>query len=131
MKRVGFFSDLPHGSADGPSLSELIGRLDEDTADRIAEYLYAGTVILPTLGTRCFDVLSDGKEDIGPLEILSDGEWAWPSDLPYFVAKYHVGLPEAFVEHAGDHGWKPPKLSDEKLALAADSLIEGEPDAAD
>jgi hypothetical protein len=130
VRSVGFFADLQHGSADDHSLAELIGRLDEDTADSMAKYLSAGTVILPTLGSRCVDVLSDTKDDIGPLAICSDGDWAWPSDLPFFVAKYHVGLPQEFVEHARDHDWRPPQLSEEELAAAVDSLLGSEPDAA-
>jgi hypothetical protein len=127
VKRIGFFADLHHGSADEHSLTELIGRLDQDTADNTAKYLSAGTSILPTMGTRCVDVLSDDKDDIGRLEIRSDGEWAWPSDLPFFVAKYRVGLPQAFIEHARDRDWRPPQLSEEELIAAVDNLMGRKP----
>jgi hypothetical protein len=128
VKRVGFFADLHHGSVEEHSLTELIGRLDEETAESMARYLTAGTSILPTMGTRCVDVLSDDKDDIGRLEIRSDGEWAWPSDLPFFVAHYHVGLPQAFIEHARDRDWSPPQLSDEELIVAVDNLMGRKPD---
>jgi hypothetical protein len=123
MRRIGFFSDLPHGDAISQSLSEVVGRLSKDLADHVAEYLRAGTVILPTFGTRCFDVLSESNEDIGPLAVCSDGEWAWPSDLPFFVTKYQVDLPVAFIKHARQRGWRPPNLSEEDIVIAVDGLI--------
>jgi hypothetical protein len=123
MKLVGFFSELPHGSPDGPSLAAAVGQLDDDTASHVAGYLNAGTVIVPTLGTRCVDVLSDEKPDIGPLAICSDGEWAWPSDLGFYVLKYRVGLPVEFIDHARQRGWHPPKLSPEEISIAANDLV--------
>jgi hypothetical protein len=123
MKLVGFFSELPHGMPDGPSLAAAVGQLDEDTARHLAEYLDAGTVIVPTLGSRAFDVLSEERTDIGRLAICSDGEWAWPSDLGFYVAKYRVGLPTEFIDHARRHDWQPRGLSPEEIAAAADDLV--------
>ena len=123
MKLVGFFSELPHGSSDGPSLAAAVGQLDDDTARHVAGYLNAGTVIVPTLGTRCFDLLSEEKPDIGPLAIHSDGEWAWPSDLGFYVAKYRVGLPAEFIDHARQRGWRPPELSAEEISAATNDLV--------
>lgn len=123
MKYVGFFSELPHGSPDGPSLVAAVGQLDDDTAGHMAGYLNAGTVIVPTLGTRCVDVLSDDETDIGPLAICSDGEWAWPSDLGFYVARYRVGLPAAFIDHARQLGWQPPELSADEISAAAIDLV--------
>ena len=112
MHHLGFFRDLPHGSPDEVALASVIGQLDERIAQNVAAFLRRGTVVTPTLGTRCYDVLSDGHEDIGPLEILSDGVWTWPSDTAYFVEKYRVLVPSDFIQHAERCGWVPPQLVD-------------------
>ena len=119
MHRLGFFRDLSHGSPNEVALASVIGQLDERVAQNVAAFLRKGTVVTPTLGERCYDVLSEAREDIGPLEILSDGEWAWPSDTAYFVEKYRVLVADAFIEHAERCGWAPHQLVDNETENAA------------
>jgi hypothetical protein len=65
-----------------------------------------------------FDALEEKSEPIGSLEILTDGVYAWPSDLVYYITKYHVRISSKFVEHMQEHRWEVPTLSeDELLAL--------------
>ncbi len=45
------------------------------------------------------DVLDESKGVIGSLEILTDGEWIWPSDLSYYLQNYHIKLDERFIDH--------------------------------
>lgn len=42
----------------------------------------------------------------------TDGTYLWPCELAYYVAKYHVRLPEAFVEHMASKNWMPPDPSE-------------------
>ena len=42
---------------------------------------------------------------------MTDGHWAWPDDLPAYVQKYHLALPEQFVQHARANNWQVPTLT--------------------
>ncbi len=37
-----------------------------------------------------------------------DGIWAWYADLVYYVEKYHVRLPNEFMEHMKMNNWMVP-----------------------
>lgn len=111
---VGFFSELPHGQPDGPSLRAAL-RDDADPLEpEIVAYLRGGAT-LATTGRMADDVISS-EEDIAPLAILTDGEWMWPADLAYYVETYHVRLPQDFIEHIASQGWEPPSLSRAQLS---------------
>ena len=30
--------------------------------------------------------------------VLTDGEYIWKNDLPYYVDKYNIKLPQSFIE---------------------------------
>ncbi len=123
MRRLGFFCDLPHGDPHEVALSAVIGQLDEQVAENVTSFLRQGSVITPTVGTRCYDVLSGKHEDIGALEILSDGTWAWPSDTAYFVEKYRALVPNDFLQHAERSGWSPFQLIGDRVEEAARELL--------
>ena len=115
LLKLGYFRELPHGDADGPSLREAIGTLHPDDKRRVTTYLDAGNVVATTAGAQTFDVLDAEHRRIGRLEILTDGIWAWPRDLSYYVRNYDVVLPVAFLTHAATSGWQMRTLSDAEL----------------
>lgn len=39
----------------------------------------------------------------------------WPLDLPYYVERYHVVVPDEFVEHMKRNEWRVPAVSEERL----------------
>jgi hypothetical protein len=43
---------------------------------------------------------------IQPSLMLTDGAWVWPGVLPYYVAVYHLRLPDRFLRFAAEHNWK-------------------------
>jgi hypothetical protein len=43
--------------------------------------------------------LSDRSELIGSIAILSDGVYAWPKDLAYYVERYRIGLTAECLDH--------------------------------
>src|SRR3954468_21122957 len=114
VENVGFFRELPHGDAQGASLREGIGKGDEGIRDHVARYLANGSV-LATTGERVFDVLQAEREEVGTLALQTDGRWVWPADLAYYVTKYNVVLPTAFVDWARAAEWVPPQLSVDEL----------------
>ncbi|MFJ8636399.1 hypothetical protein [Streptomyces sp. NPDC093568] len=56
------------------------------------------------------------------MELLTDGEWFWYSDLAHYVGPYHVQLDKACVDHARAQHWVPPNLSTEDLIRIGDTL---------
>lgn len=97
LKRVGFFRELKHGKADGPSLHESVRSSASPDAKKIAAYLRGGTMLVVSPGL-VKDILA-GDQIIGTLAILTDGIYAWPSDLATYVEKHNAALPDEFVAH--------------------------------
>ena len=104
MKRVGFFKELTHGDKNATSIKEIIGQNTLDKESKIINYLNNGKIfcIAP--------VLDESKGVIGSLEILTDGEWIWPSDLSYYLQNYHIKLDEQFIDHIKKNNWKVPDV---------------------
>ena len=70
-------------------------------------YLKKGIVFIACPGT-VRDALNVTSGIIGSPHILTDGVWAWPADLAYYVEKYHVRLPDDFTQHMKSCFWTPP-----------------------
>ena len=104
LKKVGFFRELEYCGKDEGTLREAINDHPEENEDKIINYLNDGVVFCVCPGL-VFDVLDESKGIIGSLELLTDGEWVWASDLSYYVANYHVRLDEKFMEHIKENGW--------------------------
>ena len=107
LKRAGFFRELRHGYADGPSLHDAIDRgLAGDDAEGLAFYLKSAPALYTTPG-YVEDVLSPGTI-IGAPHIRTDGVWAWPSDLEHYLTVYKCALPDEFVARIRAHKYQPP-----------------------
>lgn len=112
LLRAGFFRELPHGDRSGPSLREANGRLGHEARD-VVSYLRGGGVVATTgqVATDWFDA----NQKSGPLEVRTDGRWAWPGDLAFYVERYAVELPAEFVAWMLANDWKCRQLSDDEL----------------
>ena len=73
----------------------LRGALPASWVEPIAAHLESGRIVAVAPGFSR-DVL-EPSTIIGPLRSLTDGEWSWMSDLPYYVRRYRVGLGAAFL----------------------------------
>jgi len=117
LKRYGFFSELEHGDPDGVSLIGLrdTGRWDANEKPLAVEYLRSGVLLVGCPGVVT-DVLagSDGgeAEAIGSPHVLTDGEWAWPADLAYYVDRYNVPVPDEFLARMRAANWRAPEVKD-------------------
>ena len=107
VKKVGAFCELPHGDkANGLSLRECISTPHEAEA-KIIQYLESGVLWIARMGlTR--DVLDESSEFVTSSHVLTDGTWVWYEDLAYYVEKYHVQLPNEFIEHMKMNNWTVP-----------------------
>jgi hypothetical protein len=120
IKVAGSFRELSHGIEDCGSLAAAVSDHPSQDEDRIIEYLNNGvtSAVAPCIVS---DVLQPSSEIfIGPLTTLTDGVWEWPSDLAYYVEKYHVRLPKEFVAHMREAGWQIPEKSQIDLARLDD-----------
>lgn len=104
---VGFFSDLhPWFDAATCSIDESIAEPGGYDREKVAAYLHSGTMVAPIML-----VVPDPRvpsETAGTASVISDGVWAWPEYLEYFVRRYGVRLDSAFLAHGEERGWQSP-----------------------
>lgn len=107
LKRVGFFQELDHGDPNGPKLAEHVSDRPQPDEARVVDYLRSGLLLIGCPGV-VHDVLDNKVGPVGSPDVLTDGVWAWPGDLPYYVEKYHLRLPKEFVDHLRGRSFRPP-----------------------
>ncbi len=107
---VGYYRETVDdpGSRRGlPSLAEAVSRSPHEEEAKIVAYLRNG-VCIGAIGRYFPDVLDPTCR----LPILghryTDGTYLWPLYTAYYVERYHVRLPESFIEHMASMGWQPP-----------------------
>jgi hypothetical protein len=63
----------------------------------------------------CGGVVPDALDPSLPvrlgLDILTDGVWEWPQYLSYYIKRYHISLPDEFIEHMRINDWIVPNVS--------------------
>ena len=107
LRAVGFYREMEIATGGEPSIHRDVGTIDPAIKPRALSYLRAGAVLLAYF-TLSEDVLDEGRAVLGPLEIRTDGEWVWRSDLAHYVERYDLGLQPEFVEHMASRSWQPP-----------------------
>ena len=120
---AGFFRELGHGDPEGPSLVEARGRVPPEERERLASYLRRGADLAAT-GQVCSDYFETSTLLPEALAIRTDGVWAWPSDLAYYVEKHGAEVPAALVDHIKAVGYSPVSLSEEELVDLSNRLID-------
>ena len=107
LRQYGFFKELPYGDPEGASISRLRGTsgYDNFTKQRIVNYLSGGAVLVGCPGVAR-DVFSGEQIPVSCCNILTDGEWAWPEDLAYYVSKHDVPIPAEMVEAMNKNKWR-------------------------
>ncbi len=106
IKSFGFFDEMKHGDQE---LRDRRRDVPHPEEARILAYLRSGTGLIAVACTA-HDLLNG--EPIGAPDVFTDGDWCWSAELPYYVERYHIQLPEEFVERMRDNEWKPPKVED-------------------
>ncbi len=110
VKRVGFFREVPAGERVRglPSIRDSVCPTAQPDEDRLVNYLKAGACVMAA-GDYTADVLNPAAGFVtGASNYLTDGAWVWPAQLAYYVANYHLALPDAFVADARRNGWAVP-----------------------
>ena len=111
LKYVGNFVELGYDDhPNAPSLAQLRGKRRLENKDRVVAYLQSGTTLVYSPG-RDEDVLDDSKT-AGSASIATDGVYAWPRTLAYYVQQYDVELPAEFEAHMQRGQWTAPETID-------------------
>jgi hypothetical protein len=86
----------------------------EDYLDNVVFYLEHGTRVFAFL-----EEVFDGNTFIAPLVFYTDGNWIWPSYLPYYLKKgYWSLLPEEVINDFFNAKFIVPEVSIEKIKEA-------------
>jgi hypothetical protein len=110
---AGYFRELCPSWEDAPSMREAIRSPGPDD-EAIVRYLDAGAA-LAVSGSMEDDCLDPSRKGVAHLAILTDGQWAWPKCLSYYMAEYHIQISLDFVDHMSRQGWVPPSFTREEL----------------
>jgi hypothetical protein len=118
---VGFFREQYRGESSWPSIHDSVRTSPHPEAERILAYLEAG-IGLTGVGSYARDVLSlEPRYTVSP-GLTTDGIWLWRADLRYYVAEYHVALPEEFIANMRRNGWAVPVLSETEVSRLGKEL---------
>ncbi|MEV4786309.1 hypothetical protein AB0K53_12800 [Streptomyces tuirus] len=117
IRPVGFFSELSPGwgLAETGSIKDAVRPSGEPDESGILVYLRNGTGIWSEMSAGP-DVLDPNAPELtGIGSLYTDGTWLWREDLPYYVAKYHLALPDEFVQHIRTLEHKAPAVLESRL----------------
>jgi hypothetical protein len=122
LRRVGFYFELGVNEHREALRSARQSR-PLPNEEKIIAYLEAGCAIACVMMVE-EDVLADPPVMINPPNIMTDGVWAWPQTLAYYVQKYHVALPVEFVDQIARNGWKcPDNIDVHNLRVEGDQTV--------
>jgi hypothetical protein len=107
----GFWREDPEELDDCPSVFDWVdpewkGGVD---LDRVVRYLEASPGPLATSAGRC---VICGARERRSLVYKTDGVWFWRDDLPHYLVRHDVRLPEEFNARILRAGHVPPKEKD-------------------
>ncbi|MFD4234983.1 hypothetical protein [Streptomyces sp. NPDC058542] len=109
MRIVGFFEELWPLSFGSPvgSVHDFASSTPYEDSKEIIKYLLVGHDLFSVMGSS-EDVLGSDETALGGDSIFSDGDWIWRGDLCFYMRKYNVRLPDAFLAHAREKQYLMP-----------------------
>ncbi|MER6756657.1 hypothetical protein ABT235_21035 [Micromonospora echinofusca] len=120
MKTVGFFRELGPNPVEvyAESIQDHLGHAPLPDAALVIQYLRDGHDLIDVMGAES-DVLGSERLIIGGASVMTDGTWLWREDLRFYVAIYHVCLPENFLASVRANNYRVPALQIEELRTAS------------
>lgn len=89
-----------YGSSNGTSMREHFANTPYYGKDKIVSYLKSkGKQTMVRMEMAKDRLTGERIKDMHSLELFTDGEYSWWSDLAYHVEKYNLRLPKEFEEH--------------------------------
>ncbi|MGA8117517.1 MAG: hypothetical protein WCA46_28090, partial [Actinocatenispora sp.] len=88
---------------------------------RVVDYLGTAPVVASAWGydTDPFDPSGDG---LVPLNVRTDGRWAWSESWAYFTHRYGYAPETALLEHIRRAAYRPPRLDEDTLDEISQAL---------
>jgi len=110
LKLAGFFVEthpfLLRGARTSlPSFHDLLGAIPSPEKSNILRFLMSGT----DFGYISSRPIVKCPEDVflnSFGSVFTDGTWAWPSELAYYVNAFDLALPGDFQAHMEASGWQ-------------------------
>lgn len=121
VRTVGFFTELAPGwgfPAEG-SITDAVRDFGVADESRVVSYLRGGAWIWAEMGAER-DVLDpEGPTLVSAGSLCTDGAWVWREDLSYYLATYHLALPDDFVTRVRELAYSPPVVPESRLVEIA------------
>ena len=94
-----FFEDFnPDYAKSLPRMADRLSDSPQPHESKIVEYLNNGGKLGSMTDGRMIDMFTGETTNVHDSH-RSDGEYGWGMGLAYYVEKYHLRLPEDFVQH--------------------------------
>ncbi|MFD0884583.1 hypothetical protein ACFQ08_08455 [Streptosporangium algeriense] len=123
MRILGFYEELWPARAEGSlgTIRDFVRDIPEPDEENVIRYLVGGHELFSVMGVNK-DVLGSDYEILAGDSIMSDGEWVWRKGLWFYLSRYHVELPEDFLEKVRSCGYEVPSVPDPLLDELADGV---------
>lgn len=107
---VGWYRELsedPEEREGLPSMIEFISESPQEQEQEIVAYL-RNAVCVGARGCYVDDILDPSCKDVLVPHLYTDGVYLWRLDIAHYVEKYHLRLPQDFIQHMARRNWQPP-----------------------
>lgn len=113
LHRTGYFREMPHAEETDPSIKDYLYKLPGKNLKKVIHYLQGGILVIMSPGNTD-DIINPQNGNAGAPSVYTDGKWAWPGDLLYYVKTYQVNLVPFFLNDMERNNWTVP-IHDEDL----------------
>ncbi|WP_243790128.1 TNT domain-containing protein [Saccharopolyspora gloriosae] len=90
----------------------------------LLEYLLDGRVVLSARGTSADEVDPQRPAQV-PKQFHTDGTWAWPLAVAYYLEIHDITPPRDFLDHVRRNGHRCPEIIADHAAEQAKALVLG------
>ncbi|MFC8871313.1 hypothetical protein ACFUAC_27290 [Streptomyces sp. NPDC057148] len=117
VRPVGFFAEFQpgYGFPTAGSITDAVR--DSGVADesRVVSYLRGGAWIWAEMWAGRDVLNAEGPTLVSAGSLYTDGAWVWREDLSYYLATYHLALPDDFVARVRELDYSPPVVPESRL----------------
>jgi hypothetical protein len=119
------FIELDQARHPAPAQSIADHISDEPLVDmkNVVAYLRHGYCLFGVMDSQT-DVLNPAREYINGSSILTDGEWLWRQDYPYYVQYHNILVPADLLTTIRDRNYVVPAVPEQVLIQLTDHAEE-------
>ena len=117
-KWFGMWKDQRDGFKNYPDIEDFIQpqTVAKYQHEKLYNYLKNSQILLATSGDYAPDPFTGEIIEMSICH-MTDGIWVWINSLPYYIDKYKVAIPEAFLENIERNNFMPVKWDGDMDAL--------------